>query len=352
MFNANISKNNFLGLGYTMSIAANVSSVQQQGNLQLYDPYFLDSRWTLRVHGYSMARQFLENEYQKGSSLAIGRYLDRKDDLRLEMDYTFEDTGLTFIDSYKQKLLGGQLYRNGLTSTAGLSFVADKRNNRINATQGFYIVASTHLSGGLQINDDELLNLLGGSFNFYEAKLNVRLYQPLVKSQKLIFRYNLTLGQLGSTDGTIIPFIHRYRAGGINSVRGYNWFSLGPSVRALGQTNSSGTSTIFIGSDDPSAGDDRLVVGGTETWINNIEIESPIVPAAGISLVAFLDAGNAFGDPWGEGGISIHQLRLAYGAGVRWMSPMGPLRFEWGVPINPYSNERPYVFDFSMGSFF
>ncbi|MEC7985858.1 MAG: POTRA domain-containing protein, partial [Myxococcota bacterium] len=54
MFNANISKNNFLGRGYTMSVAANVSSVRQQGNLQIYDPYFLDSRWTLRVHGYSI----------------------------------------------------------------------------------------------------------------------------------------------------------------------------------------------------------------------------------------------------------------------------------------------------------
>ena len=46
MFNANISKNNFLGRGYTMSVAANLSSVRQQGNLQIFDPYFLDSRWT------------------------------------------------------------------------------------------------------------------------------------------------------------------------------------------------------------------------------------------------------------------------------------------------------------------
>ena len=101
----------------------------------------------------------MENEYQRGGSLAVGRYLDRKDDLRLEMDYTFEETGLTSIDSYKQKVLGGQLFRNGLTSTAGLSFVADKRNNRINATQGFYLVASANLSGGLQLNDEELLNI-------------------------------------------------------------------------------------------------------------------------------------------------------------------------------------------------
>ena len=117
VFTANISKNNFLGLGYLMSLSANISSARQQGNLQLFDPYFLDSRWTLRVNGYSLSQQFIEDEYQRGGSIAVGRYLDRRDDWRLEFDYTFEDTGLNSIDAYKARVLGGQLYRNGLTST-------------------------------------------------------------------------------------------------------------------------------------------------------------------------------------------------------------------------------------------
>ena len=106
VFTANISKNNFLGLGYVMSVAANVSSARQQGNLQLFDPYFLDSRWTFRLNGYSISRQFIEDEYQRGGTIAFGRYLDRRDDIRLEFDYTFEDTGLTSIDAYKQRLMG------------------------------------------------------------------------------------------------------------------------------------------------------------------------------------------------------------------------------------------------------
>ena len=351
MFNANISKNNFLGRGYTMSVAANLSAVRQQGNLQLYDPYFLDSRWTLRVNGYSISRQFIENEYQRGGSFAIGRYLDKRDDLRLEFTYTFEDTGLTSIDAYKEKLLGGQLYRNGLTSTAGISFVADKRNNRIQPTRGLYTVLSANLSGGISNGSDQLVSLLGGDFNFYELKLNTRWYQPLVPSEMLIFRYNLTLGHLGSTDGKVIPYIHRYRAGGINSIRGYNWFSLGPSLRAQG-TNSNSTQSYFSGSDDPESVEDSLVVGGTQTWINNVEIESPIFRAAGVSLVVFFDAGSAFGDPWGNGSINFNDLRLSYGGGVRWVSPMGPLRFEYGIPINRRPGERESVFDFSMGSLF
>ena len=100
------------------------------------------------------------------------------------------------------------------------------------------------------------------------------------------------------------------------------------------------------------AADDRLVVGGTETWINNFELELPIIKQAGISTVTFFDAGNAFGDPWGVGHIDITDLRFSYGFGVRWFSPMGPLRFEWGFPIGRKPGERAQVFEFTIGSFF
>ena len=166
----------------------------------------------------------------------------------------------------------------------------------------------------------------------------------------MIFKYNGTIGRIQSTDGTVVPYIHRYRAGGINSVRGYDWFSLGPYIRASGYKGAG--SNIFAGSDDPTSAEDRLVVGGTQTWINNFELEIPIVPQAGISTVFFFDAGNSFGDPWGTGHINVSDLRMAYGFGVRWFSPMGPLRFEWGFPVNPRPDERQAVFDFSIGSLF
>jgi outer membrane protein insertion porin family len=352
VFTTNVSKNNFLGLGYVMSMAANISSRQQQGNLQLFDPYFLDSRWTLRVDGYSIARQFIEDEYQRGGVFAVGRYLDARDDVRMEFNYTLEDTGLNSLDPYKKRVLGGQLYRNGLTSTGGLRLVVDKRNNRIQATKGVFSTASVDLTGGFRTDDDTITTVFGGDFNFLETKLNFRAFRPVIPDADwLIFKYNGTIGRIWSTDGTVVPYIHRYRAGGINSVRGYDWYSLGPDLRAAGYKEP-GTRSTFTGSDDPTSAEDRLVVGGTETWINNFELEIPIVKQAGISTVFFFDAGNAFGDPWGVGHINPLELRTAYGMGVRWFSPMGPLRFEWGFPINPREDERNAVFDFSMGSLF
>jgi outer membrane protein insertion porin family len=68
--------------------------------------------------------------------------------------------------------------------------------------------------------------------------------------------------------------------------------------------------------------------------------------------VVFFDAGNAFGDPWGNGAMNPFGLRTSVGAGIRWRSPIGPLRFEVGFPLKPQDDEKKTVFDFSIGSFF
>jgi outer membrane protein insertion porin family len=351
VFTANIQKNNYLGLGYIMAAAANVSSMRQSGNFQIFDPYFLDSRWTLRLSAYLSQEQFIENQVTQGGSFGVGRYLDVRDDQKVEMVYSITDSSLIGLEPYKQRMFGGQLYNQGVSSSGGLVYSMDKRNNRINATKGFLGTLSSTLHGGWRVNDEQVMSVFGGDFNYYELKANLRTYYPLVKSEALIFKYNISLGHMGSTDGRIIPWSQRYKIGGMTSMRGYDWYSLGPSVRGSGYRQ--GTNVMgWRGSDDPTSADDRLVIGGVRSWVNNIEIEAPIVRQAGISTVIFFDAGNAFGDVWGNGPIDPANLRTAYGFGIRWFSPMGPLRFEWGFPINPRSDEREVVFDFSMGSLF
>lgn len=352
LLTANIQKTNFLGLGWITSLGVNISKTTQQGNISFYDPHFLDSRWTFNIQGFYTQRDYLEQEYQRGGSLQIGRYIDQRDDIRLAVDYTLEDIGLTSIDDYKARLYGGELYRNGVTSSAGLNFDIDKRNNRISATRGFKASADLSLAGGFRTDDQHVAEVLGGNFNFVEAKGNFRFFQPLDKKELLVFRYNLSIGKIMSTDGSVVPYIHRYRAGGITSIRGYEPYALGPSVRATGYRDYTQTRTSFVGYDDPSAADDRLVIGGTETLVNNFEIESPVLKSAGISLVTFFDAGNTFGDAEGNGHIDLAELRTSVGFGVRWFSPIGPLRFEWGFPLDPHDDERKAVFDFTIGNAF
>ena len=106
--------------------------------------------------------------------------------------------------------------------------------------------------------------------------------------------------------------------------------------------------------------------GGNKRLLLKLEIEFPILTAVGIKGVVFADAGNAFDN---DQPVTLNMdifsdekdgyedvLRTAVGFGFRWFSPIGPLRFEWGIPlapvVTPTRSEKPLVFDFSIGNAF
>ncbi len=348
IFNANIAKQNFLGLGFVMSAAAQVSSRQRQFNLNFFDPYFLDTRWTFRIDAYNIDQNYYLAEYRRGMDLGLGHYIGKSDDARFSLKYTFENVGLKDLKASWRRYYGGELFRGGDVSSLEASFIYDRRNNRITPTRGFLLSASSELAGGFRISDTQLLSLFGGDFNFHRHQFNFRLYVPMYKKVEdlLVFRWNTTLGAVWSTDGRLIPLLQRYRAGGINSVRGYNILSLGPTLRVTDN-------------DEPSHKDQPLVIGGYQILAVNLEFEFALLRQAGIRGVVFFDAGNAF-DLFGNdeldgipsGVLSDSYPRLSTGFGIRWFSPMGPLRFEWGFPLTRREGERKQVFEFTIGSFF
>jgi len=81
----------------------------------------------------------------------------------------------------------------------------------------------------------------------------------------------------------------------------------------------------------------------------NIELKFPLMPEFGIKGVTFFDFGNAW-----NSGIKPPDLLMSYGAGIRWASPMGPLRLEYGIPVNPRPGEdnKTGRFEFAIGNLF
>jgi outer membrane protein insertion porin family len=109
-----------------------------------------------------------------------------------------------------------------------------------------------------------------------------------------------------------------------------------------------------------------VVFGGNMQFYYNLEIEFPIVEMIGIKGVVFTDGGNAWNtenalcepepvaynhatDPCTA---NPFILRTSWGFGIRWFSPLGPLRFEWGFPFKPLPFEESSVFEFTIGNFF
>jgi outer membrane protein insertion porin family len=81
--------------------------------------------------------------------------------------------------------------------------------------------------------------------------------------------------------------------------------------------------------------------------VNNIELIFPLINSAGLKGVVFYDIGEAFDD---SDSIDLGALRKAYGYGIRWASPLGPIRVEFGFPIGKEDGERSMVTLFSFGA--
>jgi outer membrane protein insertion porin family len=124
-----------------------------------------------------------------------------------------------------------------------------------------------------------------------------------------------------------VPVWERFYLGGMGSVRGYGWRDISPR--------------------DPET-DDRI--GGNKMLQFNVEFLFPIIKKAGFQGVLFYDTGNAYDN--GED-LELGVLRMSVGFGVRWYSPMGPIRMEYGYILDDQQGQQGEgKWEFTMGSAF
>jgi outer membrane protein insertion porin family len=88
------------------------------------------------------------------------------------------------------------------------------------------------------------------------------------------------------------------------------------------------------------------IIGGDRMLLFNFEFVFPILKNAGMKGVVFFDTGNAWNNEYDLG-----DMRKTAGVGIRWYSPLGPLRLEWGYVLDPKPGEPSYRRDFTMGWF-
>jgi len=126
--------------------------------------------------------------------------------------------------------------------------------------------------------------------------------------------------------------------GGLGSVRGFEQSTLGPSP------SNSNSSAVYL--------------GGSKKVVFNAELLMPF-PGAGndktLRLFGFTDVGRAFGtDPVTklEEKVDLSQLRASAGVGLSWISPMGPLRFSYAMPIRQQTGDKIQRLQFQIGTSF
>lgn len=349
-----ISQQNFLGWGQTLSLQVQWSSVRQLGQIQFVEPYFLDTKWTFAFDLYAT-----ESFYSTFGRRAVGgnmtwgyelnglapwwSYARRLEDMRIFATYKNEYVAVSGT-SLTSGLAGS--VKSGTTSSLTLAWQWDKRDNRLFPTAGFFGSVSAELAPPALVPS----SVFGHQVNlFTRYNLDARYYHPLFWG--LVARGKLTLGLIRGWDAQHdVSISERFYVGGINTVRGYRFLSISPTT--LAPCTPGNPQSLLC----------EVAIGGNKQAILNLELEFPIAAGAGIKGVLFADAGNTFlAGQWRDVSRDPPPLSLykSVGFGFRWVSPIGPLRFEWGLPLDRRKdpNTGAYTdqgvdFQFTIGNFF
>lgn len=313
IFQGSVSQSNFMGLGLKANATAAIGGRSNTYSVGLTDPYFLDSKWTLGADIYRSERDYEDysrrltgGDIKAGYPITdfIGTFWMYKYEIKDIYNPTANYRVWNTIDPLNYPM------KQTTTSAIYASITNNTTDFRFDPSTGMVNTFSVEYAG------------LGGNNNYVREILDNTFYYPLwwqfVASTKIV------LGAVQQTDGPI-PIDEKFYLGGIGTLRGYSARTVSPIVNGL-------------------------YVGGEKQLFGNAEIKFPLITEYGIKGVGFFDYGNS----WTSGGIKPPDLLMSYGAGIRWASPMGPLRLEYGIPINP----RPGIdnksgrFEFAIGSMF
>jgi outer membrane protein insertion porin family len=264
------------------------------------------------------------NEYSDYDKQAVGGRLlfgyPLGEYTNLNWSYRLEQYTIDNIDEDADKVIK-DLEGDNWASSFYTSIKRDTTDRRINPSRGNTYQFSVEYGGGILGGDDDFIKYIADTNHYYPVFLST------------IIHLHAQAGYVMENGGEDIPPFERFYLGGMNSVRGYKERTISP---------------LYDDKDASDGYDEGDEKGGNKSFFFNAEYLVPLHKEMGILGLVFFDAGNA----WDDDETVDFDLYKSVGAGVRWYSPLGPLRLEYGYPLDEIDNERKGRFEFSVGQFF
>ena len=307
---AAISQNNLFGRGQVLELKTTVSSKSSTYSLSFTEPYLFDKSISAGFDVYNQKREY--SDYEKssvGGRLRLGTVLAEY--TRLFWSYSYDVSDISNLDNDVSDLVKDSEGEN-TTSATTISLKYDSRDRVFNPTEGSYDTVSIEYAG------------LGGDIGFTKYLASSGWYYPLfLGTVGMVYGKG---GYVRENPSGFLPDYERFYLGGMTSIRGFGYQD--------------------IHAEDKN-GDE---IGGSSFVQLNIEWILPLVKDAGLMGVLFFDVGNVYG---GDKSFDLTDTREGYGLGVRWYSPMGPIRLEYGWILDPKGNEDAGGrWEFSVGTLF
>ena len=305
---ASVSERNFLGRGQTLELAVQTGGTSRQYTFGFTEPWLFDIPLSAGVDAYKMERDY--DYYDRdsfGGALRFGYPVF--DFTRGYVKYAYDVSDISNVsETYADYIYDGR----NKESSISVSLVYDSRNRQFNPSEGSRHSITLKYAG------------LWGNIGYAKATAETGWYFPLFWGT--VGFLHGEGGYVEEVSGKYLPDYERFYLGGINSVRGFDWRGISPLI-------------------------DDVEIGGTEFVQLNVEFLFPIIKESGLVGLFFYDAGNAWATDNDEAE-SYSGLRDSAGFGIRWFSPMGPLRLERGYILNPKPGEGSGRWEFSMGGSF
>ena len=332
---------NFFGGARTAGVFARYSALDRGVRLNFTQPYVFSPDFSLGLGAQTwhssepaftldsdggratITRQFRRGRRtgpgQRGASTSFSAGYVREYE-----NYTISNEALLDL-SFRDELIALGLdprfgTGSGTRSAVFLDGGVNTTDNLLDATRGY--VAALHL--------EQAGRWLGGSYDYYELTGGGRFFQSIGRAVVAVQVRAGSIDAFGDQE-TLVPFHKRYFLGGATNLRGWGRFEVAP-LSGFG-----------------------LPIGGT-TFLNfSTELRAPVW--GNLSAVLFLDGGNVWGNAWD---FNVNNLRYDIGPGLRYKTPIGPLRADIGFQLNPIPGllvngepeARHFRFHFSIGQAF
>jgi len=303
---AQVSEQNLFGRGQTLGLSAYFGSSKTSYKLSFVEPWLFDMPLWSKFELWDMERDYdAYDVHTQGLGATLGYPLFEYVTGYVGYSLTIDD--ISNVESNVSQYIkdqAGETMSSGVT----LSLSRNTTDDRMFPSRGSSNSVSTEVVGTIFQGDVSFAKYIADSRWFFPMPLDT------------VFGIHGKIGYIQGLEGKEIPVFERFYLGGINSLRG---------LREIGPVDSSG-----------------YCIGG-ETMLNfNAEIVFPLIKDAGLRGVIFFDTGNAW-----NSGYHMDDMRKTAGVGVRWYSPIGPLRLEWGYVLDKKEGESPSRWEFTIGMF-
>jgi len=308
-----VNDRNIWGSGINVGVKAEKSETTQNYSFNIANNRLNDSDFSGNFSIYHTVYKYNDySVFSDGANIGIGHRFSRF--ISGYIGYGYSSNTYAFDSKINLALTDTFYFENYSKSGVTLSVKWDNTDDYYLPREGFNLSQSFEKTG------------VGAKASYLKSRTSFGKYIGLEKYLDFdaIFRYKARLNVI--MDNGYVPLAEKFYMGGIGSVRGYQAYSLSPTI-----TDSTGAIRR---------------IGGLKTFSNSLELSLPFIPKAKMRIVTYVD--------WGFiGDQSIKETsRGGYGMGLEWFSPVGPIQLMFARPLNQQVGDKSSAFEFTMGQRF